>query len=308
MSSCTSYVSRTHDVVDDVTRWQSRSNIEIGISPSKLELERRSKPRNVGNANGYISGMFNFRYNFWWKRLSRAQHGGQLWKSWNIWHSFNLTSDMKKSSQKSIFMMTTSSMTSQGGLQFGPLYSFINKITFFIITKRREKVSSLNFLCISIMRSWLHLHKYIFMTSMMTSPDHKAGQILRLIFLHQYLNYSVDQKLKMSVGIFNFRYNFRWKSLLRAENGGNFENNDILNTVSIWPQIWKDRPKLCQNFFFYGDEVIDDVTGWPQSFPPYSCLGEVGSGSKLQGQCLVNKWKYHKCLSRLYMLKDDHNE
>ena len=35
------------------------------------------------------------------------------------------------------------------------------------------------------------------MTSLMTSRDHKVGQILRLIFLRQYLSYSVDQKLKM---------------------------------------------------------------------------------------------------------------
>ena len=54
---------------------------------------------------------------------------------------------------------------------------------------------------------------------------------------------------------------------------------------------------------FYGDDVIDDVTGWPQSFSLYSCLGEVGSGSELQGQCLVNKCQYHNCLSRLYMQK-----
>ena len=32
----------------------------------------------------------------------------------------------------------------------------------------------------------------------MTSPGHKIGQILKLIYLCQYLNYSVDQKLKMS--------------------------------------------------------------------------------------------------------------
>ena len=46
---------------------------------------------------------------------------------------------------------------------------------------------------------------YIFMTSLMTSPGHKEGQILKLIYLHQYLSYSVDQKLKMSemrMGIF----------------------------------------------------------------------------------------------------------
>ena len=63
-STCASYVSRTHDVIDDVTRSQSRSNFESHISPSIFELERRSKAQNVGNADGYLSGLFNFRYNF----------------------------------------------------------------------------------------------------------------------------------------------------------------------------------------------------------------------------------------------------
>ena len=35
-------------------------------------------------------------------------------------------------------------------------------------------------------------------TSLMTSQDHKVGQILKLIYLRQYFSYSVDQKLKMS--------------------------------------------------------------------------------------------------------------
>ena len=35
------------------------------------------------------------------------------------------------------------------------------------------------------------------MTSLMTSPGHKIGQILKLIYLRQYLSYCVDQKLKM---------------------------------------------------------------------------------------------------------------
>ena len=64
MSSCASYVSRTHDVIDEVTSSQSRSNFEIDISPSIFELEHRSKAQNVGNAHGYLSGIFNFRYNF----------------------------------------------------------------------------------------------------------------------------------------------------------------------------------------------------------------------------------------------------
>ena len=36
------------------------------------------------------------------------------------------------------------------------------------------------------------------MTSLMTSQDHKVCQILKLIYLRQYLSKSVDQKLKMS--------------------------------------------------------------------------------------------------------------
>ena len=53
-----------HDVIDDVTRSQNRSNFEINIFPSIFELQRRSKAQNVGNAHGYLSGIFNFRYNF----------------------------------------------------------------------------------------------------------------------------------------------------------------------------------------------------------------------------------------------------
>ena len=36
------------------------------------------------------------------------------------------------------------------------------------------------------------------MTSLMTSPGHKIGQSLKLIYLRQYLSDSVDQELKMS--------------------------------------------------------------------------------------------------------------
>ena len=109
---------------------------------------------------------------------------------------------MKRSSQimpQKIFMIMTSSMASQGGLTVGPLYSFINEITtFFMITCKRAKISSLNFLCIGVMSLWLQFYKYMFMTSLMTSPGYKIGQILKLIYLRQYLSYSVDQILKMS--------------------------------------------------------------------------------------------------------------
>ena len=36
------------------------------------------------------------------------------------------------------------------------------------------------------------------MTSLMASQDHKVGLIFKLIYLRQYLRYSVDLKLKMS--------------------------------------------------------------------------------------------------------------
>ena len=39
----------------------------------------------------------------------------------------------------------------------------------------------------------------------------------------------------------------------------------ILNTASIWHQKWKDHPKLCKKKYFQGDDIIDDVTEWPQS-------------------------------------------
>ena len=153
---------------------------------------------------------------------------------------------------------------------------------------------------------WIHIH------DVTRSQSRSNFKIVMSPSIFQLERRSKAQNVGNAHGylfyIFNFRYNFRWKSLSRAPNGGHFENSDILNTASIWPQIWKDRPKLCQKSFFHGDGIIDDVTGWPQSFPLYSCLGEVGSGSKLQGQCLVNKCKYHNYLSRLYMPKHDLNE
>ena len=143
-----------------------------------------------------------------------------------------------------------SSMTSQGGLKVGPLFMY--EITFFMITKKRTKIPSLNFLCICIMRLRLQLYKYIFMTSLMTSPGQKIGQILKLIYLRQYWSYSVDQKLKMSEMLMaNFRvYSISGitssKKVCRAQNGGHFENFETFNTASIWPQIYKDRSKFCQ--------------------------------------------------------------
>ena len=73
MSSCASYVSCNHDVLDDATRSQSRSNFEIDISQSIFELERRYRnwPR------------YGLRWSGWYcnpaqHKLCRPSHG-RLW-------------------------------------------------------------------------------------------------------------------------------------------------------------------------------------------------------------------------------------
>ena len=179
-----------------------QKDFEIDISPSIFELELRSKAQMlemlmaiflVYSTSGITSG----------KKVCHELKIAAILKILKYQTQLQFDLRYKKIfpnyAKKSIFMMMTSSMTSQGDLKVGPLYSFINEITtFFMITKQRAKISSLNFLCICIMRLWLQLYKYIFMTSLMTSPGYKIGQILKLIYLRQYLSYSVDQKLKMS--------------------------------------------------------------------------------------------------------------
>ena len=172
----------------------------------------------------------------------------------------------------------TSLMTSPGGLKVGPLYSFINDIiTFFMITKQRAKISLLDFLCICIIRLWLQLYEYVFMMSLMTSPGHKISQILKLICLRQYLSYSVDQKLKMSEMLMAI-------VLVYSTSGITSDKKSLLG--SKWRPFWifwnikrsfnltsdvKRSSHIIPKKVFYGDHVIDDVTGWPQSFSLYSC-------------------------------------
>ena len=137
----------------------------------------------VYSTSGIISGK---------KNLSRVQNDDhfenfEIFNTASIWHQ--MWKYRPKFCQKSIFMMMTSPMTSQGGLKVGPLYSFINEITTYVmITKKQAKISSQNFLCIGIVRLWLHLCKYIFMTPLLTSPGHKIGHIFKLIYLRQYFS------------------------------------------------------------------------------------------------------------------------
>ena len=120
------------------------------------------------------------------------------------------------------------------------------------------------------------------MTSLMTSPGNKIGQILKLIYLRQYLSYSVDQKLKMSeklIAIFlvysTSGITSGKKSLSRSQNEGHFENFEILNTASIWPQIWKDRPKLCKKSIYIMMTSSMASQGGLKVGPLYSFINEI---------------------------------
>ena len=144
MSSCASYISRTHDVIDDVTNSQSKSNLNLiylrqYLSYSVDQKLKMSKMLMAIFLVNSTSGITSCK-----KSLSRIQNGEHfenfgILNIASIWPQ--IWKERPKLCQKSIFLMMTSSMTSQGGLKVGPLYSFINEIkTFFMITKKRAKI------------------------------------------------------------------------------------------------------------------------------------------------------------------------
>ena len=107
-------------------------------------------------------------------------------------------------------------------------------------------------------------------TSSMTSPGHKVGQILKLIYIRQYLSWSVHQKLKILEMVMTIFLVYTTSGITSAEKGCRDLKMAViylLNTASIWPQIWRDRPKLYHKNIFHDDDVTDDVTGWPKSRP-----------------------------------------
>ena len=79
----------------------------------------------------------------------------------------------------------------------------------------------------------------------MTSPGNKMGQMLKLIYLRQYLSYSVDQKLKMSEMLMAIFLVYSTSGITSGEKvcrelkmAAILKIFEILNTASIWPDIW----------------------------------------------------------------------
>ena len=100
---------------------QSRSNVEIDISPPIFELERRSKIQNIGITYGYLAGTFNFWYNIQWKSCRNLKIATILkilkyWTHLQFDHRYEKT--VPNYVGKVFFIVMTSSMTSKGGLKF----------------------------------------------------------------------------------------------------------------------------------------------------------------------------------------------
>ena len=147
----------------------------------------------------------------------------------------------------------------------------------------------------------------------MTSPGHRIGQILKLIYLRQYLTYSIDQKLKISemlMAIFLVYSTSGINSGKKSLSGSkwrpfwNFWN--IKHSFNLTSNMIRSSQIMPKTVFMVITSSMTSQGGLKVSL--FSCLGEVGRGSKLQGQCLVNKCQYRNCLSRLCMPKDDLNE
>ena len=107
-------------------------------------------------------------------------------------------------------------------------------------------------------------------TSLMTSPGHKVGQILKSTYLRQYLSYSADRKLKISemrMVIFVVYLTSRItsdKNVCRE-----LKEAAILKILKYHTQLQLDFgyekivPYNARKCIYH----VDDVTGWPKRRP-----------------------------------------
>ena len=99
-------------------------------------------------------------------------------------------------------------------------------------------------------------------TSSMTSlghKGHKVGQILKCMYLRQYFSYRIYQKLKISgwyiqLPVKKFVATSKWRPFWKFRN---IEHFDL--------RCEKIVPNYAPKSFFHGDDVINNVAGWPQS-------------------------------------------
>ena len=148
MSSCASHVSCTQGVI--VARSQIESNFEIAISPSIFELERRSKAQNIRTANGYLSDAFNIQLEF-----------DPRYEAIDPNYTRNCFCDY-----------VIDDVTGWPPIWPSMFLCEWNK-NIFRDSQQQTKISSLNLMYICIIRLWLYLYKFVFMTFLMTSSGPK---------------------------------------------------------------------------------------------------------------------------------------
>ena len=132
------------------------------------------------------------------------------------------------------------------------------------------------------------------MTSLMTPPRHKVAQIVKLIYRRQYLSQSVDHKLKMSEMLMATFLVYSASGITSAKKfittffmiTKNRAKISSLNFLCIgimrwWLHLYKciiktqlqlasdmnRSSQIMPKSVFHDDNVIDDVTGWPQNRP-----------------------------------------
>ena len=108
----------------------------------------------------------------------------------------------------------------------------------------------------------------------MTSPGNKIGQILKLIYLRQYLGYSVDQKLEISEMLMAIFPVYSTSGITSGKKVcRELKLAAILKILKYLTQLQFDFryekivPDYAKKKYFHDDDVIDGVTGWPQSRP-----------------------------------------
>ena len=169
-------------------------------------------------------------------------------------NSFNLTSEINRSSQIMqekfswcySFIVMTSSMTSQGDLKVVSPNCFMNeKITFFMITEQRTKISSLNSVYIYNTDWWIRINKLLWIALLMTSSSLKICHNCELQYLCQYLSKGIGEKLKMSLILMVIFPVSLWvKNFLATSKWRPFWKCQIIKYSFIWPQNLTDHPKL----------------------------------------------------------------
>ena len=124
------------------------------------------------------------------------------------------------------------------------------------------------------MALWIFLFELGWITSLMTSSGLKIGQILKSSYLRQFLSYSIETKTEMQRWLWDII--LFW--LTSGVTSGLTLNFDIkmaaiLKMPKYYMQLQFDIryekivPNYARKSIFRGDDVIHDVTGWPQSRP-----------------------------------------